>query len=543
VITALRGWRVGDSTSGEAVARRRWWLDLGIVAPIAAALAYLAVVAIRLPGTLSSFYWYGDFPEALRLGDAVFHGGFGQGLAVPSQSGLAPLWVIGLLHQVTGSDGVGMALGVLMLLATAGFMVAAAHRVLGIPSAVAVGALCIAAPPVVAWELLTPIAHASTLLITAVAAWQLVRLSQARPGRGIASSVAVGALAGVCIASDPLVLLAAVVPWLVYALMIARRHHERRLPLLITAFAAVVSAGLVVVLASANGIVERGNTAFSPSIDGIAAGLRTTAATLGQMIVGAWYSDVLPAAVAMLGIVVFAAVVYMATRGLTRRTGQTPAGREIYVWFWVLSSAGLIAGLCISGLGVQRSPINYQGHYVDGLWFATAALLPFGLIRAGALRRVTVLGVTCLALVGAIGVARMPAYPFEGPDYVDAAQLTKALDSLGVTHGYGGYWESYAVGWHTDQRITALPLQQCTASSGVRGLCAYEFAAPASYGAAPGAVFVIVLRGSCTHDDLCIDAGNLATLPTPETIRSVGFLQIYVYAHDVFAHLRVATGP
>jgi hypothetical protein len=136
----------------------------------------------------------------------------------------------------------------------------------------------------------------------------------------------------------------------------------------------------------------------------------------------------------------------------------------------------------------------------------------------------------------------MPAYPFEGPDYVDAAQLTKALDSLGVTHGYGGYWESYAVGWHTDQRISALPLQQCTTASSVPGLCAYEFAAPAWYRAAPGPVFVIVLRGSCTHDNLCIDAGNLASLPPPETIRTVGFLQVYVYAHDVLAHLPVAAG-
>jgi hypothetical protein len=293
----------------------------------------------------------------------------------------------------------------------------------------------------------------------------------------------------------------------------------------------------------ANGIVERGNAVLSPSIDGITAGVRTTAATLGQMLVGAWYSDALPAAVAVLGIALFAAVIYVATKRVTRRAEQAPAGREIYVWFWVLSSAGLVAGLCVSGLGVQRSPVNYQGHYVDGLWFAIAALLPLGLIRAGALRRVSAVAITCLALVGAVGVARMPAYPFEGPDYVDAAQLTKALDGLGVTHGYGGYWESYAVGWHTDQRITALPLQQCTGKSRVPGLCAYEFAAPAWYHTAPGPVFVIVLRGSCTRDNLCIDAGNLVSLPPPETIRAVGFLQIYVYAHDVLDHLPVATDP
>jgi hypothetical protein len=542
VITALRGWRVGDSTSGEAVAPRRWWLDLGIVAPIVAALAYVAAVAIRLPGTLSSFYWYSDFPEALRLGDAVFHGGYGQGLTVPSQSGLGPLWVIGLLHQLTGSDAAGMAIGVLMLLATTGFMLATARRLLGTASAVAVAVLCIAAPPVVAWELLTPIAHASTLLMTAVCAWQLVRLSQSGPGRALVSSLAVGVLAGVCIASDSLVLPAAVFPWAVCALMIAHRHPQRRESLVITASAAIVSAAMVMTISTANGIVERGSAAVSLSIDGIGAGLRTTASTLGQMFVGGWYSDALPAAVAIAGVVLFAAVLYMATRRLAPRASNSPAGQETYVLFWVLSGAGLIVGLCVSGLGVQHSPVSYQGHYVDGLWFALAALLPIGLIRAGALRRIVVVGITGLALVGAVGVARMPAYPFEGPDYVDAAQLTKVLDGLGVTHGYGGYWESYAVGWHTDQRITALPLQQCAVASAVAGLCGYEFAAPAWYHPQPGAVFVIVLGASCIHDNLCIDAGNLASLPPPEAIRTVGFLQVYVYARDVFADLPMATG-
>jgi hypothetical protein len=542
VITALRGWRVGDSASGDAVAPRRWWLDLGIVAPIVAALAYVAAVAIRLPGTLSSFYWYSDFPEALRLGDAVFHGGYGQGLAVPSQSGIGPLWLIGLLHQVIGSDVVGMAVGALMLLATTGFMVATARRVLGASSAVAVGVLCIAGPPVVAWELLTPIAHASTLLMTSVGAWQLVRLAHAPSGRAIASSLAVGALAGVCIASDSLVLLAAAFPWVVCALMIARRHPHRRVSLVVTACAATLSAAAVIVVSTANGIVERGSAVFSPSIDGLAAGLRTIASTLGQMLVGAWYSDALPAAVAIAGAALFSAVLYIAIKRLPQRALGSPGGRETYVSFWVLSSAGLIAGLCVSGLGIQHSPVSYQGHYVDGLWFAMAALLPMGLMRAGAVRRIVVVGITGLALVSAVGVARMPAYPFEGPDYVDAAQLTKALDGLGVTHGYGGYWESYAVGWHTDQRISALPLQQCAVPSSVQGLCAYEFAAPAWYHAQPGAVFVIVLRTPCIHDNLCIDATNLASLPQPVAIRNVGFLQVYVYARDVFAHLPIATG-
>jgi hypothetical protein len=55
-------------------------------------------------------------------------------------------------------------------------------------------------------------------------------------------------------------------------------------------------------------------------------------------------------------------------------------------------------------------------------------------------------------------------------------------------------------------------------------------------------VFVIVLRGSCDGDDLCIDTANLASLPTPEYVRTVGLLQVDVYARDVFADLPRATG-
>lgn len=153
MITALRERRVGNGAHVDAVtAGRRWWLDPGIVAPIGATLAYLAVLIARLPGLIPSFYWYSDFPETLRLGAAVFHGGYGQGVPVPSQSGLGPLWLMGLLNQITGTDVAGMAVGGALVAAASGFIVWTAHRVVGTRGAVAAAALCIAAPPVVGWK-------------------------------------------------------------------------------------------------------------------------------------------------------------------------------------------------------------------------------------------------------------------------------------------------------------------------------------------------------------------------------------------------------
>ena len=282
----------------------------------------------------------------------------------------------GCFNQITGSDAAGMAFGAVMALVAAAFMAWTAHRVLGTTSAVAVAVLCIAAPPVVAWERLTPVEHGSTLVMTAVFAWQLVALSRPGHSRAIASSLAVGALAGVCAVSDPLVIAVAAVPWVICAVAIAHRDPTRRVPVIVTAGSAIGSAALVGAVATLNGIVERGNAVFSPSVQGITAGMKTTAVTLGQMITGVWYSDALPDAVAIVAFLLFAAVVYMAGREVTRRSPRAVPGREVYVWFWLLSSGGLVAAFCVSGLGIQYDPVSYQGHYVDGLWFALAALLP-----------------------------------------------------------------------------------------------------------------------------------------------------------------------
>ena len=499
--------------------------------------------AVRLPGLLSSFYWYSDFPETLRLGVAVFHGGYSQGLPVPSQSGLGPLWLIGLLNQLTGSDAAGMAVGGVLVAVAAGFIVRTAHRVVGSRGAVAAAVLCVAAPPVVGWEALDPVAHETTLLLTAVCAWQLVALAQAPRGRMLASSIAVGVIAGICLISDPMVIAAAVAPWLICAIVIALRRPDRRIAVAVTTASAVLSAASIALIASASGVVVRSNAGLSPSLNGITSGLRTTALTLGQMFTGAWYSVSSPDVVAIGAFALFAALLYMVIREVTRRSPRAVAGRDLYVWFWVLSCAGLIAGLCLTGLGIQYDPINLTGHYVDGLWFAIAALLPLGLLQRGALRRVVTLSVTALVVVAAIGVARMPSYPFEDPDYVDGPQLTATLAQLGLQHGYGGYWESYAIGWHTDQHITALPLEQCRADSGVKTLCHYEFSAPAWFTAQPGPVFVVALTGSCYNNDLCINVANLSAFPKPEAVRTVGLLQVYVYANDVFASLPIATRP
>jgi hypothetical protein len=131
VVTTLRKWRSQPPSTAESVASsERSWRDPRLFVPLGAGAVYLVVVAVRLPSILSSFCWYGDFPAALRLGDAVFHGGWGQGLQLRDQAGLGPLWVVGLLNQVTGGATASMALGGAVTVLSVGFMVTTARRIM-----------------------------------------------------------------------------------------------------------------------------------------------------------------------------------------------------------------------------------------------------------------------------------------------------------------------------------------------------------------------------------------------------------------------------
>ena len=134
-----------------------------------------------------------------------------------------------------------------------------------------------------------------------------------------------------------------------------------------------------------------------------------------------------------------------------------------------------------------------------------------------------------------------PACPFDGPDYADAAQLTSTLEQLGVTDGYGGYWESYAVGPYRRARdrtpIAAVQhhrKRNRTVAIRVRSACLVSDASRSR------------LRDRANapcRDDLCISAANLAGLPALSAVHTVGLLQVYVYADDVFAALPRAARP
>ena len=384
VITAQSGKGLVTTVGGETVTPARWWRDPQLLVPIGAGAAYVLVLLIRLPGILSSFYWYGDFPAALRLGDAIFHAGWGHGVQLRDQAGLAPLWIVGLLasdhrerhrRHVTrrGDDGrVHLADGGDGSTGDANVERRARRRALrgrtpggGVGDPQSTGA----------WVHVA--AHRAC-------AWQLVTLSRRAVDHAGVAALAVGVVAGACVVSDTLSFAAAVVPWLICACVLAVHRPERRVVLALTAGATCVAAVGIALVAHANGIVASGISAPGLSMRGIGAGLGVAASTSRSDDLGSVVSR-RPAECHRGG--GLRALQRAHLRGpacrLSGANDEASAPRDTYAWFWVLSSAGLIAALAATGLGIQTSPVNYQGHYLNGLWFAVAALLPLAVMGLG----------------------------------------------------------------------------------------------------------------------------------------------------------------
>lgn len=531
-------------TSLSAVVKRRglWSLDPLLLVPVAL-LAWLVVAGLRAPQLLDTAYWYGDFPEAFKLGQAIFDGTYGH-MTLPVQTGIGPLWLAGAAGALPLHRALWTATGALMAAIAIGFMVRGAAAVTGWRGALVTGALAIAVPPVVGWEFLSPIAHVSTLLVNALLAWQVVTWGRgpSRLMQHAAIALLIGVLVGVGTASDPLLLLTGVLPWAAaVALIAARRPRVLEVATLTAVVGALAWVGIRHAMSTA-GIDTTGGLVYVVTSSSIVAGLRTSTETAGQMITGVWYGTALPVAVRVASAGVVALAVGGAVAGLTSGGMRRDLARGAYATFWLTSAAALLGGFVLSGLGVQAGPINLQGHYLDSGWFAVAGLAPLWLRVGRPARHAVAFAAAAVIALAARGVAVMPAQLFPGPDYNDLPRLQAVVERLGLHHGYGGYWESYGIDWHTDDAIQVRPLQSCAGPRGA-SLCPYAFTPATWYSGMRGPSFVVLRSPAlCGPQPIpCIDPTAVHNvLPAPRERIAVGDLTLLVYDQDPLLYIHSA---
>jgi hypothetical protein len=416
-------------------------------------------------------------------------------------------------------------------------------------------ALAMAAPaPTVIYFLGAPnhrlgvFAHAAILAAFLITAPRLAGWGWAKR---IPWALALAVILAPGVASDPLVVLSAALPFLA-AVGLGWRLGVLR-PEIAGLAAAACAAGalggrLLEALAEHNGIVYEHTSAFT-----LASGARVFSNAglvledvalfvhgqfaLGEQPIDALYATrALVAVVAIVGVVLFAFVVVRTARGLLTDDARSPEQRLLAV-YWGVSIVATVAAFLI-----VTSPVGVNSvRYVTTLWPALLTLLAIVYGR----RALTGLAVLAAgsAILGCFELAKgfytFTSQPPPEPDEVRA--LERFVDANDLDHGYAGYWDAMPIMLQSRFRVRAYPIEPCDAPPAGEQLCEFNVHTIDSWYEPKKGVRSFYVLGDQTLDP-AMDP------PPPEwgmpfATASFGDLTVYAYDYDIASNLVRRLGP
>lgn len=348
-----------------------------------------------------------------------------------------------------------------------------------------------------------PAFHGLTWATTAVLGAYALRERSLRAG------AAVALVAGVNLASDPLLLVSGVLPLAVVAV----RARDRRA---IAASGTAVAVGLATsAVAGVTGVRAAAFGGFgltAPEALGgrLLRGLDDVAALVNAGPLESAHGLRLAARIALaaLALAAVAAVVV----GL---------GRDRYRCFWAASASCLCAAFLTVGAPLGAG--TPSARYLVGLVFAAAAVVP---LRArGAV--VVALGVGVCAL-GVVSLARgdLAAAKAHVAVLQDGRRVVAALERQGLGRGYGAYWQAAPLTWQSGGRVLVAPVVRCG-----NQLCAGDVNTVAAWYRPRASSSFLVLDPNTDR------LGSLRSLDPPQRVERFGALRVYVYSYDIGASL------
>jgi hypothetical protein len=217
-----------------------------------------------------------------------------------------------------------------------------------------------------------------------------------------------------------------------------------------------------------------------------------------------------------------------------RALSSAALARETYVVFW---SATLLC--TVAAFLLTSAPQDVRdSRYLAAAFVAVVALLP---VVAPTTRRARLV---LLVAVSAYALLALHASIDEGR-YAYGTQLTPAeLQRLEryaqrqhLAYGYADYATAPVVTWATGLRVQVFPVQPCS-----RGLCAFYLHTISSwYAPHPGARTFLLVDKASQSTYLAVTGPSTAFGP-PTSRAKLGGLTIYVYDHDIAAHLGPSPG-
>jgi hypothetical protein len=519
-------------------------------APVLGIVAYAVVLATRVPSLV----------EDTATSDSVGPMVIAQSLPAPAGSRIVmgnaahytTLWIDALTRHLPDHRAVWAAWPYVLALLSLLLLTETVRRLAGGRAALVAFAIGMATPALLLVPLLSQAFHETTfangivlgVLLTAMGASARVRASLLLVG----VSALVAVVTGLDVASDPLLLVTGVAPFVASAALVAWLRRDRHAVEVVVAAAATAVAALAI--AGAAVLVQR-HAGFD--VEGLplslagASRMHDNATLLGHLVLAFDnghlslhdLGDLGPLRLACGVLAVVAALVplwFLLRVAMRRLPGRHDAAEStlprhdataLWLAYWGLVAVFLAIAFVATTLPVDRNSVRYL---LPG-FYAIAATVPFLTLRTAARAAAVAVAVAFTGVVGAVLLHRA------GPDDFDvqpqqAAGLIAALESHGLHYGYAGYWQANLLTWQSDGRVVSRAVQQGDACHAAQKgwFCPYPiFTVSDWYTAQNQPTFLIrELGGSFVPDPP-------PAQPRPASVFSYDRFEVYVYDHDIGA--------
>ena len=361
----------------------------------------------------------------------------------------------------------------------------------------------------------------------------------------LAAAAGTGLIAGANLASDLLLLVGGVLPFLGAAILVAARRPGRDTRLMLavaggTTALTLVSAWALTALMNAIGLSASGTVLGQPlsfeareDLAGDAGHVLANLALLGN---GRFLSQpvglesVVGLALAGAGLLAIGILVACLWRVLRARpdTGAAPVGRDLWIAYWGMTAVAVVGVVWILYL---PAPGAASGRYLTPIFLAAAAILPVWAAGRGVREVAVGVVATVFCAMSIVGLHDLATGP-KSVAQSDGETLLAELQRRGLDRGYAGYWSALGLDWHGGDAVRVLPVSTCGEGPGAT-LCAFPLNRIISqYEPRPGERTFVV------HSPF-VSLGQIDPVPArlgaPVDVFQAGTLVVYVFEDDVAA--------
>jgi hypothetical protein len=209
--------------------------------------------------------------------------------------------------------------------------------------------------------------------------------------------------------------------------------------------------------------------------------------------------------------------------------------RSVHVRYWAL-----VAGLLTAAFVGTNVPIDrFSARYLLGVAYAIAVLAAVGAAERGSLSRALVTCGACVMVSGSIVAIAASDVQRLSRSYPSPALAISLLDFARkerVRDGYAGYWDAAPLTWETNGRVRVYPIERCP--DGAR-ICPFPYNRISSWYGRRAAERTFLVLDPAQPVGLLRD---LALLGLPDRRTRVGRLTVYVYTYDIASRFGVPVG-